>query len=179
MRFCFALALLFALASCDTDNGEHTPAEIQGFAPVYGDITEARIIRSLPARATVNAGKMYTVGNLLFQVEVDSGIHVINYANAANPVKLGFIRSMLCKELAVKNGKIYTNNISDLVVIDISDPANVTEVGRTPGVFPDLALQYPARPANGSQIYFECPDPERGFILGWKPALLNKPKCWR
>jgi len=116
---------------------------------------------------------------LLFQVEQDSGIHIINYADAHSPRKLGFIKSLLCKEVSVKNGFIYTNNLSDLVVIDISDPNNVHEVSRTAGVFPDLALQYPSKLNSWSTIYFECPDPSKGLILDWKKQIIKNPKCWR
>jgi hypothetical protein len=104
--------------------------------PIYSnDVSSLKVIKAEPARTTINGGKMYTTGNLLFQVEQDSGIHIINYANAASPQKLGFIRSFLCKELAVRNGFIYTNNLSDLVVIDINNPSDIREVGRTPDVF--------------------------------------------
>ena len=90
-----------------------------------------KTIKAEPPRTTVNGGKIYTVDNLLFQVEQDSGIHIINYANPSSPQKLGFVKSFLCKELTVKNGFIYTNNLSDLVVIDINNPSDVKEVGRT------------------------------------------------
>ena len=124
---------------------------------------------------------MYTVGNYLFQVEQDSGIHVINYANPSSPQKLGFIKSFLCKELAVKNGFIYTNNFSDLVVIDINNISSVKEVSRTVDVFPDLGQQYP--PKGGvnefNRVYFECPDPKKGTVVAWKKETIHNPKCWR
>jgi len=160
---------------------ETSPSSVEGYSPVYSqDVSTLKIIKAEPARTTVNGGKIYTVGNLLFQVEQDSGIHVINYANPSNPQKLGFIRSFMCKELAVKNGFIYTNNLNDLVVIDINNISNITEVGRTADVFPDLALQYPPKTANQFEtIYFECPDPKKGVIVAWKKQTINKPKCWR
>lgn len=160
---------------------ETTPGSIEGYMPVYNqDVSTLKTIKAEPARTTVYGGKIYTVGNLLFQVEQDSGIHVINYANPSSPQKLGFIRSFMCKELAVKNGLIYTNNLSDLVVIDINNISNVREVGRTADVFPDHGLQYPPKTANQfGRIYFECPDPNKGVIVAWKKQTINKPKCWR
>lgn len=131
------------------------------------------------ARPTVNAGKIYTAGNIIYQVEQDSGIHVINYANPASPQKIGFIRSFLCKEVTVKNGLIYTNNFSDLVVIDASAINNVREVSRTVGVFPDLALQYPPKPDQSTIVYFECPDPKKGIVVGWVRKTIDNAKCWR
>ena len=119
------------------------------------------------------------MGNLLLQVEQDSGIHVINYADPRNPRKVGFIRSYFCKELAMKNGLVYTNNLSDLVVININDLNNIREVSRIPGVFPDLLLQFPAKTNPNSTIYFECPDPAKGFVVAWKEQIIRNPKCRR
>ena len=127
------IPLLFI--ACDPDRYSSIPSSTEGYIPVYSnDIASLKQIKAEPARTTVNAGKMYTVGNYLFQVEQDSGIHVINYANPSSPQKVGFIKSFLCKELAVRNGLIYTNNFSDLVVIDINNISAVTEVSRTPDV---------------------------------------------
>ena len=168
------------LSSCTPNNGEMAlPAEAEGYIPVYSSASSSKVISAESPRATVNAGKLYTTGNLLFQVETDSGIHVINYANPANPQKLGFIRSVLCKELSVKNGFIYTNNLSDLVVIDINDINNIREVSRVAEVFPDLSLQYPAKTNLSETIYFECPDPAKGVVTGWQLKTIKNPKCWR
>ena len=170
----------FIFLGCDPNKYANTPAQVEAYVPVYTQNASAeKQIKGEPARTTVNGGKIYTVGNLLFQVEKDSGIHIINYANPASPQKLGFIKSFLCKEVAVKNGFIYSNNFSDLVVIDISNLANIREVSRTPGVFPDLALQYPPKISPFEPVYFECPDPSKGVIIGWKKQTIKHPKCWR
>lgn len=179
--FVFLTAALF-ISSCVSRNSGSLPSQVEGYYPIYAeDASVFKQIQAGPARTTINGGKIYTVGNLLFQVELDSGIHIINYANPSSPQKLGFIKSFLCKELAVKNGFIYTNNFSDLVVIDINNPGNIHEVSRTPDVFPDLGLQYPAKTAANQfeRIYFECPDPKKGAIVAWKQQTIYNPKCWR
>lgn len=177
----FLLTILVCLLYSCTPGGvdRNLPGEVSGYVPVYTSGTVAKKITAGPPRATTQGGKIYTTGNLLFQVELDSGIHVINYSNPASPQKLGFIRSMLCKELSVKNGFIYTNNLSDLVVIDINDMNNVREVSRIAAVFPDLALQYPAKANSSGTVYFECPDPAKGIITGWVFKTIKNPKCWR
>ncbi len=177
--FLFPLLLFTA---CDPDRYSSVPQSVEGYSPVYSaDVASLKAIKAEAARTTVNGGKIYTVGNLLFQVELDSGIHIINYANPASPQKLGFIKSFLCKELAVKNGFIYTNNLSDLVVIDINNPAAIKVVGRTADVFPDLASQYPPKSSTNpfERVYFECPDSKKGTVVAWKKQTINKPKCWR
>ena len=189
LKICFMrhIILVFLTAtlifsSCVSRNSGNLPSQAEGYSPIYAaDASVFKQIQAEPARTTINGGKIYTVGNLLFQVEQDSGIHIINYSNPSSPQKLGFIKSFLCKELAVKNGFIYTNNFSDLVVIDINNPGNIHEVSRTPGVFPDLSLQYPSKTVANQfeRIYFECPDPKKGVIVAWEKQTINNPKCWR
>ncbi len=179
----FSILLLFScsiiLLSCDPQRVNNGTQE--GYVPIYtNNLASIKTITTGAARPTVNAGKIYTLGNIIYQVEQDSGIHVINYSTPSAPQKLGFIRSFLCKEISVKNGLIYTNNFNDLVVIDATNINNVREISRTPGVFPDLASQYPPKPANSfSTIYFECPDPEKGVVIGWEKKTINNAKCWR
>src|SRR6187402_3657065 len=104
LAFFFLIPILF---SACTPN-ETIPSSTEGYIPVYSrDVSTLKTVQAEPPRTTVNGGKIYTVGNLLFQVEQDSGIHIINYVNPSSPVKLGFVRSFLCKELTVKNVFIY------------------------------------------------------------------------
>jgi len=172
--------LLLAVASCTSRNQDDLPEQTQGYKPIYASASSTfKAVNGVAARPTVRGGKLYTVGNLLYQVELDSGIHVINYANPSQPQRLGFIRSFLCKELAVKNGLIYTNNLSDLVVIDASNINNVREVGRVANAFPDLALQSPPADNTGGRVYFECADPAKGLVAGWQLTTLHRPQCWK
>lgn len=182
MRFKILLFLTVPLFlfSCDPVNFGNNSFQGEGYVPVYSkDVSLLKQIKSEPARSTVNGGKIYTVGSLLFQVEKDSGIHIINYADPQNPQKLGFIKSFLCKEVAVKNGFVYTNNMADLVVIDISNPSNVQTVNRVEGVFPELSLAYPVKISQFETIYFECPDESKGTVIAWKKQTIKNPKCWR
>lgn len=176
---CFVISVF--LASCtDTASSIELPESVTGYKPVYASsLSEYKEVYTMPARPTSNAGKIYVQGNLLFQVEQDSGIHVINIADRSNPVKLGFIRSVLCKEVAVKNGYVYTNNLADLVVIDISNIGAVKVKSRVENVFPELTRQSPPADNTSSVTYFECPDPEKGFVVGWQRTTITKPKCWK
>ena len=179
LRTTITCLTVILLQACVTNPDMAIPAETDGLSPVYAPSENARKITIAPGRPTINGGKIYTTGNLLFQVEQDSGIHIINYSDPQNPVNTGFIRSLLCKELSVKNGYIYTNNLSDLVVIDLNDPGGVREVSRVPDVFPDLALQYPPKTNQNERLFFECPDPSKGVVIGWTSTTIKKPKCWR
>ena len=86
------LTATFIFSSCISRNSETLPSKVEGYSPIYAaDASLFKQIQAQPARPTVNGGKMYTIGNLLFQVELDSGIHIINYVNPSSPQKLGFI----------------------------------------------------------------------------------------
>jgi len=65
------------------------------------------------------------------------------------------------------------------VVIDASNINAIREVSRTADVFPDLALQYPPKADPFSTIYFECPDPKKGIVIGWQKKNIDNAKCRR
>jgi hypothetical protein len=148
----FLLSIPILFSACTTY--DTIPSSVEGYAPVYSqDVSTLKTIKRNHPNNCKWRKNIYS-GNLLFQVELDSGIHIINYTNPSSPVKLGFVKSFLCKEITVKNGFIYTNNLSDLVVIDINNPADIKEAGRTPNVFPDLASQYPPKNSNNHEGLF-------------------------
>ncbi len=174
------LIMMLVFISCTSSSLREMPDSVTGYKPIYASSNEAlKTVYTKTAQPTVKAGKIYVTGNLLFQVEQDSGIHVINIADRANPVKMGFIQSAMCREVAVKNGYVYTNNLADLVVVDISNINNVQIKSRIENVFPDLILQSPPALNNGQTTYFECPDPAKGVVIGWQQTTVNKPKCWK
>lgn len=175
-----SLFIIATAVSCTSSSLRNVPETVTGYKAIYANnLSEVKEIYATTPQPTVKAGKMYVQGNLLFQVEKDSGIHVINIADRSNPAKISFIRSSLCKEVAIKNGYLYTNNLADLVVIDISDLQHISVKSRVENVFPDLALQSPPSIPNADVTYFECPDAEKGFIIGWETATLHQPKCWK
>lgn len=149
--------------------------EVDAYVPIYNSKISAEAITQLTVQPIVNGGKIATLGNYVFQVEEDKGIHVINYSNPSNPVKTTFIQIALCRELTLKGNYIYTNNMADLVVLDISNLAAVKLTFRISNAFPDLGIQYPS--ANG--VYFECPDASKGVVTGWVLQKIKNPKCRR
>jgi hypothetical protein len=148
---------------------------VSAYVPVYASKQEsAQILWQNPA-AIVNAGKIATIGSRLYQVETDKGIHVIDISSPAAPVKVAFIKNSLCRELSLKGNYIYTNNGTDLVVLDVSNPNNISVSSRISNAFPDLSIQYP--PA--TNCYFECADPARGVVVQWVLQQVTNPKCKR
>lgn len=165
------IASIVSITAC-RNNGV---GNVDAYVPVYANAADAQQVVLQSPQPIVNGGKIATLGNFVFQVETDKGIHIIDYSNPAVPVKRGFIKNALCRELAIKGSSIYTNNLSDLVVIDISNANAVTVTSRINNAFPDLALQFP--PFTG--CYFECADPAKGLVIQWNKQKVNNPKCRR
>ncbi len=153
------------------------PGLVDGWVPVYMPGAEAQKISSGGPQSFVNGGKIATQGNMLYQVEQDKGIHLISISNPALPVKMGFISIPLCRELTLKGNYLYTNNMADLVVLDVSNPAAATVSSRISNAFPDLGIQFP--PDAGPGTYFECTDAAKGVVTGWELKKINNPKCRR
>lgn len=154
---------------------EDDSTERQAYIPIYAPDAPLRQISFLAPQPIKHAGKIVLYNKLLFQVEQDSGIHVFNVSNPASPQRVGFIRSPFCKELAVKDNHIITNNLDDMVVIDFSNPTLIKEVKRVQGTFSEMRIQYP--PQTG--VYFVCPDPTKGVVTGWTLGTVKNPKCSR
>jgi len=163
------IACILSLTAC-RNNGV---GKVDAYVHIYGNVQETKQITLQSPQPIVNGGKIATLGNYVYQVETDKGIHIIDYTNPAAPVKKGFIKDALCRELAIKGNYIYTNNLTDLVVIDISNPNVVTVSSRIDNSFPDLATQYP--PCSG--CYFECADPAKGMVIQWTKQQVTNPKC--
>ncbi len=170
--------LWLGFSSCyyDDDRGrvpiEPQPEKIEGYAPVYGNLDDVQKIKSSGPAPIVNEGKIYIKGDMLYQIESGKGIHVINLKTPSNPEKSHFIEVTGAQEMAIKDNNLYTNNLNDLVVLDISNLNDVKVLDRVSGVFHLFDPKEP--PATG---WYECVDASKGDVIGWELKTLNYPKC--
>jgi len=172
MRY-ICLMLTVLLFACDPQ--WRNDSRFMAYAPIYVSKEEANLIGAEAAKPTVLPGKIYAYGNYLFQVEQNHGIHIIDNSNPQQAHKISFLNVPAASELAVKSGFLYTNNLDDLVVFDISDVNSPRLVNRVENAFPQISQEYP--PLNGA--YFECVDPSKGIVVGWEEKLIENPKCRR
>lgn len=157
-----------------------TPENLDGFSDVYvpvyalpADVTQISVEIAKPV---TQAGKIYAFGNYIFQNDLNTGIHIIDATDKKLPKKVSFLKIPLCTELAVKGNFLYTNNYNDIVVFDISNPAQPQLVKRVSGVFPPVNQKYPPF----SNIYFECPEEAKGIVVRWElKSMTTTPKCRR
>src|SRR5258706_2819659 len=108
------------------------------YVPLYRTKAEVRAnIRSNAPKELVNTGKLYMYGNYIFLNEVDKGIHVIDNSNPSQPGNIAFIDIPGNVDLAVKGNILYADLYTDLVAIDISNPANIVVKKIVDFVFPE------------------------------------------
>ncbi len=136
------LALLFVMVSffsgCLKDKCTQTYTLLR---PVYKTKQEVwSEIKSKPARAIVNPGKITLFGTTVFLNEVDKGIHVIDNSNPSKPVNISFIEVPGNVDLAVMGNRLYADLFNDLITIDITNPQSVRVVSIKEKVFPHRAF---------------------------------------
>lgn len=167
--------ILFTMSSCD--NWEQVPNfdvdQVEGYRPIYATESEQEV-KTLPAREIETPGKIYVINEFLLVVDQLKGIHVFDNNNPENPQNVGFIQITGSNDVAVRDNILYADQATDLLAIDISNPENVQIASRVKNVFP-FGSQYPQQQG----VYFECPDPEQGLVIGWEYTTLNSPKCYR
>jgi hypothetical protein len=108
------------------------------YIPVYKTNEEVRAnIKSSTPTDIKNPGKMFVFGNYIFLNEVDKGIHIIDNTNPSSPVNKYFINIPGNQEIAVTGNILYADLYTDLVTIDISNPAAIQVKKITENVFPN------------------------------------------
>lgn len=172
------LLMLLTVASCNSwdDGWNKPPKDVQGYKPVYITQQEAYTVSVLAPQTLVKPGKIYIYQGLLFVVERLKGIHVINNLDPSNPQPIAFLNIPGCNDVAVSNGFLYADNVTDLVTFNIQDPTSIKFEQRLPGRFPHGLKLYPEQANNN---YFECVDTTKGVVIDWEFTTLNNPKCYR
>ena len=163
---CFLL-LAISLSSCWNKD-----VRTMGYAPIYAPDNQIKTIVLTAPKTPENAGKIFVIGDYLFQVETGQGFHIMDISNPAEPKQSGFVTVTGCAEIAVKDGYIYTNNLQDLVVLSITED-KVNVIRRVPNAF-ETVMNNSRPPERGK---FECPDPSKGTVIGWQKKKILNPAC--
>lgn len=109
---------------------------VRRFSNVTHSLMELRtMVRAESPKALEQPGKMYVKGKYLYVNEIKKGIHIIDNSNPASPRFVAFIKIPGNGDIAVRDNILYADSFSDLVAMDIADPAAAREVGRVKNVF--------------------------------------------
>jgi len=179
-----SLVLAILLVSC-WDLRRRPPAnpgKVLGYKPVYSTDSSLLRVQTMGPQPVKSAGKIYVKDNLIFQSDIGYGIHVIDNTNPATASRIGFISLLGNSEMSVKGNYMYANSFSDLVVIDIGDWQNVTEVKRIYKAFSQGSAVgfYTFIPLPEHNVYYECPDYYyySGIQTGWVKDSVSTNSCY-
>lgn len=118
------IALLFLAPACRKNTCKQT---YQIYEPIFKSLTSVRAeMKSSAPRKLENTGKIYTYGKYIFLNEELKGIHVIDNSNPAQPMNIGFVNIPGNVDMAVKGNYLFADCYSDIVVFDITNPANIS-----------------------------------------------------
>jgi len=137
----FALLPLLLLVGC-WNFGSNENDVVGEPASLYQAVTMDReafenAVQIMPPQPVIKSGKIYINGNLLFVNDVNKGFHIYNYADAANPVAIGFLNIPGATDLAMRNTVLFINQATDLVTILYNAGNNtITVTKRNKNVFP-------------------------------------------
>jgi hypothetical protein len=156
--------LIFLLVALGTTScKDKLTEELDMNVPVYMDYGILRSsVRPAESRELVNPGKIYFKDHYIFVVERQEGVHLIDVSNPAQPQNKVFIEVPGCTDIAVRDQSLYADSFIDLVVIDLSNPANPREINRITNIFP---YTIPS-PENAELPYAEV-DTNKGIVTGW------------
>jgi len=178
------LSLLFLLASCTRQEPVEV-GEVPGLKPVYIS-EEENMVSVLEAREFGDLGKIVYSEPYLFINERFKGIHVLNNANPADPIKIAFIQIPGNTDFTLKGANLYANHGNDLKTFEIAPDAlatgiellNLIEVSTISNFFADSGQAPLATlaPLN-YQGFFECVETDKGIVIGWADAILVNPEC--
>lgn len=160
----------FGLLACQVEED----LVVEGWKPVYQGEADLSVSSATP-RAIVEAGKIYKYGPYILVGESGQGIHVFDNNDPSNPVSIAFVNVPLNEDMAIRNDVMFIDIGRDVVAVDVSDWANVQEIGRLSGVYNRSDALYP----EGRFGYFECVDTSRGVVVDWVSEELVNPKCRR
>ncbi len=133
------ILVVMSMFSC-TDICENTETYVY-LEPIYTSAKQVRSsFASMDPRSLENPGKIYRKDHYLFINERGKGIHIFDNNDKTNPAPLSFINIPGSYDVAVKGDIMYVDSFVDLVVLDISDPAQVKLVRRIENVLDNFVI---------------------------------------
>jgi hypothetical protein len=169
-----SLLIALAITSC-------TDKRLQTFVanvPIYMSYDDLRASFEVTAeKELARPGKIYFKDQFMYINEYQQGIHVVNISDPSTPHKVAFISIPGNVDMAIRNEVLYADSYLDLVLIDISDPANPEEIKRIEEIF-----EYVIPPYDNDFPLDEI-DQEKGVITGYEVReitreVYNNPRPW-
>lgn len=177
-RILLLACITLVLSSCYPRDTEPFVGNVRfegfGYRPVYKNPEDIAKVEISSSQALKEPGKIYTFDKYLYINELGKGIHIVDNSDPKEPKNLSFISIIGNYDIAVKGNWLYADNLTNLLVIDITDPLSPKLTKTIPNAIP--VHNYP--PLQG--IYFECADTKKGVVVDWERVEMGtQPKCYR
>ena len=107
------------------------------YTPVYTQ--KATVLASLngnPSQAIAKPGNIYVKGSFIYISDANSGIHIIDNSNPAQPVQTAFLSIPGNQNIAIRGNILYADMYNDLLAINISNPKQARIIDTLANVFP-------------------------------------------
>jgi hypothetical protein len=168
----FLLVLLVSSCVKDKLTTTHTL-----FKPVYKSKSAVLLdIKSSSPTTLLQTGKLFKYGEYIFVNELNKGVHIIDNSNPAAPVNKYFIAIPGSIDMAVKDNTLYADIYTDLVAVDISNPAVAVLKKVMQNVFPERQYQNGFMPDSSQYIVdwvkYEAKD-EQDFLDNQNRGVQN------
>lgn len=190
----FLLLIILLLTSCwDFRNNVSPepppvpPKKVWGYKPVLSVDSSILKVSAIGPQPVKLPAKIYVKGNLIFQNDLGSGIHVIDNTNPSAPNPVGFIKILGNSEISIKGDMLYANSFTDLVVVDVKDWQKPMEMKRIKRAFHQGAAAggYPSYhfiPLPEHGVYYECPwqyaNSMTHILTGWVRDSVYDNNCY-
>lgn len=131
-----SLLLLSTFSSCIQDKCTETFV-YQVYEARARPVAELRALEpeAETPRDVCTPGNIYVYGPYLMIAEVEEGLHILNNADPANPINLGFLPVPGLTNMAVRNNILYVNSYMDLLTFQLDNPEQPQFLNRLEGVF--------------------------------------------
>ncbi|UZR95623.1 hypothetical protein [Chondrinema litorale] len=175
-KICYFFVFASMLSCVEGDEpfgGTRPNADALTYIPVYANDQDYLKIQKAPAKAIENPAKIFTYNNYLIVNIKNEGFHVIDNSNPKLPQNLFFVEVPGNNDVAVKDGVIYADNYSDIVAFTVETNGELQILERIEDM-----IEYSSVPPF-TNVYFECPDPNKGIVIDWIPGNVENPKCYR
>lgn len=128
------LAIMLFMQSCIKDQNLR---KTTFYKPIYKTKQEVWAnIKSAAPEELSSPGKIYYKDGFVFLNELNKGVHIIDVRNTSAPRNIAFIHIPGAVDMAVRGNILYADMYTDLVAVDITQPASVKLTHVEPGVFP-------------------------------------------
>jgi hypothetical protein len=154
--------LVFVLLGVSCSDSVKDTVTYTANVPVYMSQDEFNATTKVAAtRPLKNPGKICLYGNYLFINEINEGIHVIDNSDPSSPQHVAFIEILGNIDVAAKDGILYADNLTDILLFDITDPRAPKLKFRFQGAFEGVL------PATGNDLPISKIEPVDKVIAGW------------